>query len=236
MRNNDEHRNPNPFELGGPGGCWSAMDEPRHHGPMGHGDGPRPPHPGMHGPGHHQGPGFMPPLPPPEPDTPDGRLINLLRQAGHLAMMRPGLRAGQFRILSLLEQGQPVPQVQLAEKLRIQPGSLSEMLGKLEQAGLITRQRSEEDRRASNAQITQLGLNRLKEMRSTMDIERSELLCVLNDEEKKTLTELLGRIIADAGPRHLRGRPPMKPGPSTEEIEESAVSPSEMLKGPDMRL
>ncbi len=177
------------------------------------GEGPIPPMPrdGRHGPG----PG-RPPLPPPEDDTADGRLLHLLRMAGHLAMMRPGLRAGQFRILSLLESGEPVPQAQLAERLHIQPGSLSEILGKLAQAGVVMRQRSEEDRRASTVQITAAGLKQLAGMRQTMDIERSELLSALSDEEKERLTALLVKLVRSAEPpaggRPAGRRPGWEPG------------------------
>ena len=162
---------------------------------------------GFHGP---RGPhGMCPPPPMPNDDTLDGRMLNLLRMAGHLAMMRPGLRSGQFRVLSLLADGEPVPQKQLAERLRIQPGSLSETVGKLELAGAVTRERDETDRRAVTVTITPEGSKRLAAMRESMDIDRSELLCVLSDEEKETLTALLEKIVRSARPPF--GRPPLRP-------------------------
>ncbi len=142
----------------------------------------------------------LPPLPL-EDMTTDGQLLNLLRMTGHLALSRPGLRSGQFRLLSLLEAGEPVQQRVLAERLRIQPGSLSELLGKLEQAGAVVRQRSSEDRRSCTVQITAEGLARLRHMRQTMDIDRSELLCVLSDGEKEQLLTLLRKVVENARPQ-----------------------------------
>ena len=142
----------------------------------------------------------MPPLPPMEEGGTDGHLLNLLHLAGHLAMMRPGLRAGQFRVLSLLEHAEPVPQQLLSERLRIQPGSLSELLGKLEAQGLIRRERNEEDRRATRVQITEDGLKQLSAMRENMDIERSETLSALSDAEKAQLTALLEKLLESAKP------------------------------------
>ena len=171
--------------------------------------------------------GMMPPPPPPMPPeelTVDGRLLALLRMAGHLAMMRPGLRSGQYRLLSLLSGGEPVSQRQLAAQMRIQPGSLSELLGKLEQAGAVTRERSSEDRRACSVQITATGKERLEKMQESMDIDRSELLCCLTDEEKTTLTALLEKLMEGNTPR----RPGHRGGPAQAHDEpESGPIPEE---------
>lgn len=159
---------------------------------------------GMKGPGPMAEDRRMPPPPPLEDQGADGHLLNLLRMTGHLALTRPGLRSGQYRLLSVLADGSARPQRQISELLKIQPGSLSELVAKLEQAKAVVRQRSDEDRRAILVQITQTGLARLQHMQQSLDIDRSELLCALTDEEKAKLTELLQKLLESNAPRSMR--------------------------------
>ena len=214
MRNN--HDSNHDFPYGIPARMPGFPEERRGDQPIPPPHHDRPCHPldrqapfGMRGPGP-DGNGRMMPTPPPpfEDQTEDGRLLGLLRMTGHMALTRPGLRSGQYRLLSVLSGGSPVPQRQLAEQLRIQPGSLSELVNKLEQAGAVTRQRSEDDRRACAVQITPEGMERLRGMQDSMDIDRSELLCALTDEEKETLTGLLQKLLKSNAPRRIqRDRP-----------------------------
>ena len=205
-----EHESENNFPYGVPPELPDFRQERR-------GDQPIPPHRdrphhplegqapyGMKRPGPDEG-GRMapPPPPPPEDQTADGRLLGLLRMTGHLALTRPGLRSGQYRLLSILSGGEPIAQRQLSDRLRIQPGSLSELVNKLEQAGAVTRQRIEQDRRACTVQITQEGMERLRRMQDSMDIDRSELLCALTDEEKEQLTALLQKLLRSNAPRRF---------------------------------
>ncbi len=178
---------------------------PPHRGQRRHPLDGQPPY-GMKSPGPMPEDRRMPPPPPPPADdrSTDGHLLNLLRRTGHLALTRPGLRSGQYRLLSVLADGNARAQRQISELLRIQPGSLSELVSKLEQAKAVIRQRSDSDRRAVMVQITREGLDRLQRMQESMDIDRSELLCALTDEEKARLTELLQKLLESNAPRPVR--------------------------------
>ncbi|MDR0862021.1 MAG: MarR family transcriptional regulator [Oscillospiraceae bacterium] len=100
---------------------------------------------------------------------------------------------GQGYVLSLLAEA-PLSQRELLEKLGVRAGSLSEMLGKLESAGYITRTKDENDSRVVIITITEEGKafaaqhgNRRTEVADTM-------FSALNDEEKATLIGLLEKL------------------------------------------
>lgn len=77
----------------------------------------------------------------------NGRLVINLRDIGHTLRDLSEGRGSQKRILILLLETGPITQRELTERLGIQPGSASEVIAKLENAGLVTRTESEADRR-----------------------------------------------------------------------------------------
>ena len=145
---------------------------PLHHDPHGPGGPHHPAPPPPPPPGHH-----APPPPPPHhgPHGPhidperyekldtDGKLMALILALGHAGRFHFDERGGQRRALGLLPAEGPMTQRELTERLGIQPGSASELVGKLERAGLITRTPSETDRRTADIRLTEAGLARRQE-------------------------------------------------------------------------
>ncbi len=136
-----------------------------------HGMGPGfPGGPGM--PPHGMGPGFpggpgMPPhgMGPRRPDreflqrrVDEADLAELIDMAGRMLRRRPqgGPAQGQALILAILAGRDAISQRDLQQMLGIQPGSLSELVSKLEAKGLVTRERAE-DRRGNVLRITDAG-------------------------------------------------------------------------------
>ncbi len=129
-----------------------------------------PPH-GMppHGPGF---PGFpgMPPhgMPPQNGRRPsrdfllrrmeEADLGELIDMAGRLLRRRPqgGPAQGQALVLAILAGREALTQRELQQMLGIQPGSLSELVGKLEAKGLLSREKAA-DRRGNLLRITDAG-------------------------------------------------------------------------------
>ncbi len=100
---------------------------------------------------------------------------------------------GQHRILAVLAHDGDMTQRELTEKLGIQPGSASELIGKLERSGWITRTESDEDRRTADVHLTESGKAHLDESRQ----HKPELFSALNDDEKAQLVSLLEKLCAD---------------------------------------
>ncbi len=202
-----------PGEPHGPGGAHG----PGAHGPGGpHPGGPHGPH-GPHGPGgpHPGGPhdpggphgphGPHGPGGPPAPhidwegyktlDT-DGKLLAMIRALGHASRHHIVGRGGQDRALRILGEGQSMTQRELTERLGIQPGSASELVGKLERAGYIRRTPSGTDRRTADIRLTEAGAARRAERGDLEKSGTAALFTALTEEEKSTLLALLEKLHA----------------------------------------
>lgn len=88
--------------------------------------------------------------------------FNLLRRNKHQNI--DGMR-GRDRLFSLLEQyPDGITQRELADQLRIQPPSMSELIQKLELQGLITKKQDENDRRSVKVFLTEQGQAKASEV------------------------------------------------------------------------
>lgn len=168
-------------------------DEERAFGPHashGHGGDHRfGPH-GPNGPGEDRelGPHGRPWRPaPPEDDS----LRSLLIRAAQ-SMHHPHAGASQELVLRILDRNSEMDQRILRQELRIQPGSLSELLGKLEQKGLIERERIEADRRRVTVRLTESGRAALSPGEAAAD----DPFAVLTDEEQSVLRSLLEKLLS----------------------------------------
>lgn len=106
-------------------------------------------------------------------------------------------KGSQKRILMILRETGPITQSELTEQLGIQPGSASEVLGKLENAGLILRTPSETDRRTAVIRLTASGESAAKEALVQRQVRHRQMFSCLSDEEKETLLQLLEKVNAD---------------------------------------
>ena len=87
-------------------------------------------------------------------------------------------------------------QKELTSRLGVQPGSASEVLKKLEQAGLISRIPSENDHRTTNIRLTPDGETLADEANSQRVKRHEQMFSVLSVEEKDTLITLLEKVNA----------------------------------------
>lgn len=94
-----------------------------------------------------------------------------------------------------------MPQKELAYMLGVRPQSLSELLGKLEAAGLVQRRRDDEDRRTVIVEITEDGRAATAETP-----EPDDPFDVLSEEEQEQLADMLHRVGAS-----LREKFPERP-------------------------
>ena len=127
-----------------------------------------------------------------------GKLSLLLRELGR---PRHGGRDAQDRVLAILRRDGEMTQRDLTERLGIQPGSASELIGKLESGGYVSRAQSEQDRRTQNVRLTQEGFHRSLEQEGMQRTRRDERFQVLSQEEQQTLLELLEKLYRERRPQ-----------------------------------
>ena len=139
-------------------------------------------------------------------------IIDMLRHCGHALRALPHNGGAKARVLDLLDGGS-CPQKVLTEALGIQPGSASELLGKMESEGLILREPLPTDRRGMRVSLTEKGQEQLQRQGTT---PAAQWLSCFTDEEKTQLLELLGKLLGywheSLLPQHPH-RPPYGPRP-----------------------
>lgn len=79
----------------------------------------------------------------------------------------------------------------------IQPGSASEVIGKLEASGLIERVPSESDRRTADIRLTEAGERLVQEAYAERKARHKQMFSVLSEAEKDELLSLLERVNED---------------------------------------
>ena len=155
---------------------------------------------GPGGPGGHGGPG-RPGFPPRRPNpeflkrrVAEADLAELIDMAGRMVHRRPqgGPARGQALVLSILAGREALSQRELQQMLGIQPGSLSELISKLEAKGLLTREKAE-DRRGNLLRITDAGRAAIPEAEAAPE---DDPFAPLSSEEQNSLAAALRTLLA----------------------------------------
>ncbi|MDO4345737.1 MAG: MarR family transcriptional regulator [Eubacteriales bacterium] len=125
-------------------------------------------------------------------EYPEGSLVGMLCRCGYIADRKSGRHRGQKRILQILLDSPRISQKELTEKLNIEPGSMSEVLSKLEDKGMVRRERDTIDRRKMMITLTKEGQDAAKQCAEGLD---EDILEILSDEEKESLKQILGKLL-----------------------------------------
>lgn len=118
-----------------------------------------------------------------------------------MAFFRPSLNAHdlteqQWRIIRILRQCGELESYQLAEKACILKPSMSGVLVRMEEEGLVRRYKSDEDRRRMFVSLTESGEQRFAEMADDMEQNYQRLVSRLGEEKLAQLHALLDELKA----------------------------------------
>ncbi|MGD3111224.1 MarR family winged helix-turn-helix transcriptional regulator [Streptomyces sp. YGL11-2] len=103
-----------------------------------------------------------------------------------------GLTYPQYLVMLVLWEHGPEPVKSIGERLRLDSGTLSPLLKRLEAAGLVHRERSPEDERSVTIRLTEAG-EALRER--ALPVPRRIMAATgLTLDELRTLRSLLGRV------------------------------------------
>lgn len=126
-------------------------------------------------------------------DIDDKILLNLRDLGMRLRFLYDG-KDSQRRALVLLLKSGSMSQRELTDRLDIKPGSMSEVLNKLDNKGLIERSPLESDKRTAMVSLTEDGTKKALQALEYRTEKRLEMFSALDDDEKITLLLLLERI------------------------------------------
>lgn len=132
-----------------------------------------------------------------EQEDTNGKLVINLRDLGHALRALSEGRGSQKRILILLLETGSITQRELTQRLGIQPGSASEVIAKLENAGLVTRRESEADHRTADIALTEEGKKHAEESKAKRTEQHGEMFSILSENERAQLLTLLEKVNRD---------------------------------------
>jgi DNA-binding MarR family transcriptional regulator len=125
-------------------------------------------------------------------------LARRMRSESESEIERFGLRARHVIALTLLRDFGQRAQADLAEVLRIDPTNVVGLLNELEDAGLVERRRSAEDRRRHTVALTAEGGRRLTKIEDVLIAVEKRVLSALDPQQQAALYALLQRATAGA--------------------------------------
>jgi DNA-binding MarR family transcriptional regulator len=121
-------------------------------------------------------------------------LVGGLRNPGPLE----GLQRQQFWVLGALAHGTR-RMSDLAEDTQTSQASLTGIVDRLEEHGLVQRVRSADDRRVIEVALTQAGREEMKLAHAAMLQRLEAVLAPLDDQERREFARLVGVVVARAG-------------------------------------
>lgn len=103
-----------------------------------------------------------------------------------------GLTSSQYNILRILRgEGKPLPCLEIADRLVQVVPAITGLIDRLEQAGMVRRERSDADRRVVNVEITAPALKTLARLDEPVMELHKELLGHMKRTELRELSRLL---------------------------------------------
>lgn len=105
-----------------------------------------------------------------------------------------GGKASRLRVLRVVHRHQEMTQRQLLDHMAIQQSTLSELLKKMEEDGLLQRDPCPEDRRQVLLRLTSAGKEQLEQMEARELTRNIQYLQALSWEERETLLSLLTKL------------------------------------------
>ncbi len=119
-----------------------------------------------------------------------------LKTLGRFLYYQIGGKAGQQRILILLQARGHMTQKELQDLLEISSGALSEILQKMEDAGLILRAKNADDKRQVDLTLSATGADKAQSIKAHFLRTQDRMFECLTAEQKDQLEELLGILTA----------------------------------------
>jgi MarR family transcriptional regulator, 2-MHQ and catechol-resistance regulon repressor len=110
-----------------------------------------------------------------------------------------GLNPTEFAVLELLYHKGDQPMQQIGSKILLASGSITYVVDKLEQKGMLRRIACPKDRRVTYAQITDEGKNFISDIFPAHAEQIHALMSSLSDEEKTEAIDLLKKLGLPAG-------------------------------------
>lgn len=123
-----------------------------------------------------------------------GYICKANHNAAENALAGVGLYAGQEQFLSSLWEEDGLTQVELAQRMCVQPPTINKMLTRLESAGLVERRLDPDDNRFSRVYLTKKSRNVQQDVEQAFSKLEARVIANLTIEEQVLLKRLLMQV------------------------------------------
>lgn len=106
-----------------------------------------------------------------------------------------GLTTVQFAALNMIKEVPNIDQASLSDMIAFDKTTIVKVLDRLVEKGLITRTRSETDRRANHLNITPKGAEVIKQIQPMLDRSDARILAPLPASDQRKFMELLTQLV-----------------------------------------
>lgn len=97
-----------------------------------------------------------------------------------------------------LEEGHRMTHTRLSQRVLVSPGGVTRLVDRMAKAGLVVRQRSRSDRRASYVAMTEKGAEALEKMMPVQYQSVQDMfICHLDSESVPVIREFLARVLGE---------------------------------------
>jgi DNA-binding MarR family transcriptional regulator len=127
---------------------------------------------------------------------------------GRETRQQDSLSMAQVRLAAALYRDGPLTGARLAEAVQCSAGVASETLDQLERAGIVSRERSQSDRRAYTATLTEAGRQVVEQKIASLREQAAAALADCSDRELAAAAKVFSRLteMLDRAPRLLAPR------------------------------
>lgn len=123
-----------------------------------------------------------------------GETSRMMRRFYDRRVAALGVTSSQWKMLSRLAREPGLKQVELAERLDIEPITACRIVDRLEEAGLVERQRDPEDRRAWRLVLTSKAEPMVRQLRSLAEEMAGEAFQGFGQDEIEAMRAMLARV------------------------------------------
>ena len=127
-----------------------------------------------------------------------GETAHALRKAFDRRAVGLGVTRAQWKVLFKLTRYPGLRQIELADMLDIEPITLSRILDRLEEAGLVERSADPADRRAWRLHVTAKAQPLIEKLRALADEMIAEAFAGIDPEHIEIMRTVLGRVRENA--------------------------------------
>jgi MarR family transcriptional regulator for hemolysin len=123
-----------------------------------------------------------------------GETAHALRKAFDRGAVGLGITRAQWKVLFKLTRRPGLRQIELADMLDIEPITLSRIVDRLEEAGLVERAADPADRRAWRLHVTAKAQPLVEKLRAVADEMAAEAFGGIDPKDIETARHVLGRV------------------------------------------